>query len=172
MFHSCSLVSNCIAAHQCSCSIRVHSSSLVFSRVPFVFTRVLFVLTRVHLCSLVFTRAPTRVEFRSDLNLVLNANRGLVVWYVILHCILWILPCSIPTLSCLLVFCRVRSCFIRVRWCSLAFHSCLLVFTRVHLYSLVFGLVWSFRSDRQKHVIPSAKTWKNALETWRFPCYK
>ena len=51
-----SLAFNCIAA-QCSCSIRVHSSSLVFSRVPFMFTRVLFVFTRVPTC------VPTRVEF-------------------------------------------------------------------------------------------------------------
>ena len=70
IFHSCSLVFNCIAAVQSLCSFCGHPSSLVFSgipfvftrvpfvftRVPFVFTRVPFVFTRVHLCSLVFTR--------------------------------------------------------------------------------------------------------------------
>ena len=72
IFHSCSLVFNCIAAVQCSCSICGHSSSLVFScipfvfsRVPFVFTRVPFVFTRVDQCSLVFRLVWS---FRSDLH--------------------------------------------------------------------------------------------------------
>ena len=67
IFHSCSLVFNCKAV-QCSCSICGHSSSLMFSGIPFVFTSlpfvftcvpfvftpVPFVFTRVNLCSLVF----------------------------------------------------------------------------------------------------------------------
>ena len=57
MFHSYSLVFICIAA-QCSCSIRFHSSSLVFTPVhscSLVFYSCSLVFTCVHSRSLVFT---------------------------------------------------------------------------------------------------------------------
>ena len=93
--------------------IRVHSCSLVFIRVPFVF----------HLCSLVFHSCFTRVPF-------VFHSCSIRVSLVFHSCFTRVHSCSFVFVfhSCSLVFTRVHLCslvFIRV-------HSCSFVFVRVH----------------------------------------
>ena len=65
--------------------------------------------------------------------------------FICVHsCSIWVNSSSIRVHSCSI---RVHSCSFRVRSCSIRVHLCSLVFSCVRSCSLVFWLVWSFRSD-------------------------
>ena len=84
-------------------------------------------------------------------NLLLRANifwqliRYLLALYSANYRVLFVFTWVQLYSSSVLVF---HSCSLVFYSCSLVFYSCSLVFTRVHQCSLVFRLVWSFRSDR------------------------